>query len=203
MRERTLLGNNTSHSLLSLLSLVLFLFYSQPISPGIVWCLHNCASFRIRPCCYKVILLHSNGIFSFLTSLQSSKAFQTTALKNPSTSNITNAFKFYSSPFPRPPPPPPPPHSFCTPVCVCVWGGGGGGCVHVYGVPRIQYYVSVLMLRFYVYIFLDLVKPSVDEIPRCRSGHYHYYCYYYHYYYYCCRARNVHEQRCSETTRQP
>ena len=45
-------------------------------------------------------------------------------------------------------------YSFCAPVCVCRWRGGNGV---VQGIE----YIYLLVLRFYVCIFFDLVKCSM------------------------------------------
>ena len=53
--------------------------------------------------------------------------------------------------------------------CKCVWGGWG----RVWCVQGIQYYVNILYLRFYIFIFVDLVKRRVlipaGEIPLYRN----------------------------------
>ena len=51
-------------------------------------------------------------------------------------------------------------HTLCVCVCVCVYARAHA-CVCRCGVRGIQNYVYILFLKFYVRIFLDLVKCSV------------------------------------------
>ena len=52
-------------------------------------------------------------------------------------------------------------------------------CLCSCGVPGIQYYVYILFLRFYAFIFLDVIKHDVLTLVGVIL-HYRYYCYYYY-----------------------
>ena len=76
-------------------------------------------------------------------------------------------------------------HSVCPCVCVCGGGGGGGGGGaggggrrEGGGVRIVEYYVSILFLKFSFIHFFDLVKRGmltlVGEIRRYRNDRYYY-----------------------------
>ena len=96
-----------------------------------------------------------NSLPSDIRYIQSSQALKI-ALKNCLYKHTRSDFKFCLLPLP----PPPPPLTFL--LCTSMW------CVFVCmyvcareGVVCTEYFVYKLFLRFYVYIFVDLVKSNV------------------------------------------
>ena len=92
-----------------------------------------------------------NSLPSEVSQTESSHDFKTALkqIKLPSPNN-TNSFSFC------PPPPPPPINSVHL-------------CVHVCGVQEIKHYIYILLLRLYLYIFVDL-KSAVCSPLSVRYG---------------------------------